>query len=789
MGINQSILPSDVDKVPWVMVTYDPGTYYKNFKFYDKFEVYSNNPDHMSKLTVAPKEIGSVPVIYNLDTNDSRLDKTDTFQNEMTVKDLVENLFEPIKGENTTNSAAGLFHPNETVNNSPNDADKVKILFNWLTKQNLKNKTYQLSHDFDSLNYQLQKLQDKKNSYAAFFSLLCSYAKIPCVIIQGYVKGGRYEFDKSLNEDLIREWNAVLVDKKWWLVDCFWGCVNSKHNILPEPFYLFPDPKHLKFTHFPENSTWQLLNEPLTANQFLKQPILKHRFFDMKMEILSHKNAEIRCEHGEQEIAFQLKSNTYYKQHFLCAVSRRNENKEWEFINLPRDDVQLDFIQTRTSANDDALEEENLDTLFCDEEEDDINVNEITADDYDGDSEHRVREALTREGTQVWSVNTQKPKEAGKQHKPIEQSTDIYLYVKVRFPEQGVYKLEIIGRPQNNVDYDWVAIYYVKVLWVPDWIVFFPREPIEGWGPNEYLKKCGLEAISHPKGEIKCYIPKWLQIKFKLLPTAKTKNVQLCYKLKQTDVDDTIEDTESDDKEFKQQLDLEEFKPNKEEIINIKILIRSEGEYVTTISAKLNETNKGEVISYRIVAERDPKEIEDGLAMEAKLELESAINSNAIDKLKDALKKTNPYKGHRLVIGIYSSAAKLRRRLINYNNALKRIAHIDNRLILTIKGYPKPKQEVVSVMRAMFILLGEPSKHLQTWDDIRSLIKTIGENNFKRRLDILDKKAIPVEVVLHAKSALREENTIGALKQSEDVAAMVYWMESVFVLHNIDVTA
>ena len=111
----------------------------------------------------------------------------------------------------------------------------------------------------------------------------------------------------------------------------------------------------------------------------------------------------------------------------------------------------------------------------------------------------------------------------------IHRANDNVLSVKVRFPEVGVYKLEIVGKDINIVapdyDYDWVAIYKVHVDSIPEKQTFFPVVEEAGWGPGKTLADIGLAALSHPSGEINMK-PGPVDIKFKIIDQEKFEKAQ-----------------------------------------------------------------------------------------------------------------------------------------------------------------------------------------------------------------------------------------------------------------------
>ncbi|VDN33556.1 unnamed protein product [Dibothriocephalus latus] len=75
------------------------------------------------------------------------------------------------------------------------------------------------------------------------------------------------------NSDLKHSWNAVLVDGTWRLVDCNWaahaefgkGAKVGKVTYKLDTFYFLTDPIQLIYTHFPHETDWQLLHQPITS--------------------------------------------------------------------------------------------------------------------------------------------------------------------------------------------------------------------------------------------------------------------------------------------------------------------------------------------------------------------------------------------------------------------------------------------------------------------------------------------------------------------------------------------
>ena len=61
-----------------------------------------------------------------------------------------------------------------------------------------------------------------------------------------------------------------------------------------DEYYFMPDPHQLIFTHFPDDSNWQLLDRPISLTDFENLVPVKSAFFKYGLQILSHREAVIR---------------------------------------------------------------------------------------------------------------------------------------------------------------------------------------------------------------------------------------------------------------------------------------------------------------------------------------------------------------------------------------------------------------------------------------------------------------------------------------------------------------
>ncbi len=131
------------------------------------------------------------------------------------------------------------------------ESEKVRAIFKWMD--------YNLKYDYQGLTsgqptFKPDKVLEKKvaicQGYAELFSALCNVVGIRNEMIIGVVK-------KSSGKLEGHAWNAVCIDKKWYLVDVTWG----------EDFYL-STPEYFYKDHFPSENRWTLLPEFHSSKEF-----------------------------------------------------------------------------------------------------------------------------------------------------------------------------------------------------------------------------------------------------------------------------------------------------------------------------------------------------------------------------------------------------------------------------------------------------------------------------------------------------------------------------------------
>ena len=155
-----------------------------------------------------------------------------------------------------------------------NDREKVRSFFTWITHHIRYDLEMALALEKKPVPQSVQATLNRRKAvclgYAELFEALCEKAKIPCAVVSGYSK--TLPTSQPDLEEPDHAWNAVLIDGKWQLLDASWTA-----SIVRDPqgfpgrdsdFYFFAPPTRFLLDHLPADPMWQLVDCPLSADQF-----------------------------------------------------------------------------------------------------------------------------------------------------------------------------------------------------------------------------------------------------------------------------------------------------------------------------------------------------------------------------------------------------------------------------------------------------------------------------------------------------------------------------------------
>lgn len=153
---------------------------------------------------------------------------------------------------------------------------KMKIIHDWIcyhieydysTYCNISNKQSAslMSVEFPTV---LRRGKTVCAGYSRLFEKMATLAGFRAFYITGRSKGLGWSLTGKEGK---HAWNAVKIDRTWYLIDCTWDAGYGDGNQFTRDYstaYFLLKPEQIILSHFPDDSKWQLMDEPIDFKTF-----------------------------------------------------------------------------------------------------------------------------------------------------------------------------------------------------------------------------------------------------------------------------------------------------------------------------------------------------------------------------------------------------------------------------------------------------------------------------------------------------------------------------------------
>ena len=202
------------------------------------------------------------------------------------------------------------------------DVEKFRSIYRWVS-ENLENDYYLYKQnkvkrerwhdDKEKLNAWNDKFTKKVNKrlfedkvtvctgYAYILKELCYHAGLECEMIDGY--GRSVEANIGGPGFPNHTWNAVKLEGQWYLCDPTWssGGVDAENKkFLPEfsDAYFLASAELFALNHYPLDTSWLLVDEPRTLEEFLNAPLIYKGALKYAIELKDPNVFDGKCKKG-----------------------------------------------------------------------------------------------------------------------------------------------------------------------------------------------------------------------------------------------------------------------------------------------------------------------------------------------------------------------------------------------------------------------------------------------------------------------------------------------------------
>ncbi|KAL4225274.1 hypothetical protein ACF0H5_015962 [Mactra antiquata] len=642
----------------------------------------------------------------------------------------------------------------------------------------------------DSPSGLLQLVKEKKMTYSTCYSLLCRKFGLKCVRINGYVKAIGYEpgneviTESSWNAVLVENgWQLV---HPYWICNPLYGdniggwvsvdstdkSNNMRNNVKPPSLikdtfhnrYFMPDPEEFIHECCAIEPKWQLVKQSSVIpyrERFIEMPFLRPPFFGLGFKLKSKQFCVLTTKGGLCRIVLKCKSMNSHLVTLQYALKQTKQaekadtNISTDKISFRMDETNSDIPEHSGSIQNGAKQIGTVKNGFAPKEtgqdssrldNNDNVVSKQEGNDKNDDSKQNEND-LSR------MVLNYK---AGK----------LFIF-EFRFPNPGEYKFTIHGGPLRSPA---LRLYEAKII-CKRGVQDIPLYPVGskqvGWGPGPLSRDLGLFMPSRPSGVI-C-VEKGtnkVDIKFSLQT----------YKHKYTA--SIISEINGEVKEFD---DCVEVKMVDKQLV-ITVNIPQEGEFAVRINPVIGSNVPMNVCNYLLTT----LESRDTWAKEryVKRELEKSLNEDVdpehwknkisnIEKRVEKCRKEHVQSSDDIILVAREELdylrckdmlrnCRLRRNPVYIKRTLSIVENYKNKQLLTKdielvnalvqevaeedairqdeqKRDPKitkaskmilkiyyPTTEMFVVIKALFLLIGEPIHEKMEWKLIQARFRTTG---------------------------------------------------------------
>lgn len=148
--------------------------------------------------------------------------------------------------------------------------------------------------------------------YASLFQYMSQKCGIEAKKISGYAKGLPFKYVSSETD---HAWNVFRIKDIWVLADPTWGRLNKEEV---ESFWFNTPSEAFIYSHFPKDSSFQLLKQPMQLAVFRNLPIVSRNFFLSKIPFripnlgyFSNANGTLEIEAANTKKSYSLKFTAY----------------------------------------------------------------------------------------------------------------------------------------------------------------------------------------------------------------------------------------------------------------------------------------------------------------------------------------------------------------------------------------------------------------------------------------------------------------------------------------------
>ena len=178
------------------------------------------------------------------------------------------------------------------------EREKARAIFRWVTAYIAYDASAATGSDDPEVV--LARRRSVCYGYAVLFKALAEAAGLKTELIIGHSSKFKPSEGDERDDWLNHAWNAVEIAGRWQPVDCCWGAgyLDEQRQFVRRftPHYFLTAPDVFVCDHFPEHARWQLLDPPISKDEYLQRVQVRPAFFECGLRLVSHRSAVIEAD-------------------------------------------------------------------------------------------------------------------------------------------------------------------------------------------------------------------------------------------------------------------------------------------------------------------------------------------------------------------------------------------------------------------------------------------------------------------------------------------------------------
>ena len=185
------------------------------------------------------------------------------------------------------------------------------------------------------------------SGYAQLAEALGEAMGLDMEVVNGWSKGYGYTAGQRFDGPTNHAWNAVRIDGEWQLMDATWGAgyLNERMRFtrLFQEHYFLTEPEAFVFDHLPRDQRWQLLDRPVSAEDYADLAYLRPMFFQAGLQIKSHARVHIATK-NRLLVTLGVANPVHMAAQVVDAASDTPLSDEMAFLQVSEREAQVHAV-------------------------------------------------------------------------------------------------------------------------------------------------------------------------------------------------------------------------------------------------------------------------------------------------------------------------------------------------------------------------------------------------------------------------------------------------------------